>query len=439
MSGMRPLVIIGNPNTVFIRRMAAHWFARGVNVVIATANQWTSGSCNEDGVPVYCAERAIEPQSRALLDVLVPTIDSLERELHAAQPQRVANALRSWGTGAPPPSLVPPLIDGLAIAETVNKLRPAAVFGNEAFAYGLATAMCTDTRRTMFVWGGDVMQFCETSETALRLMRSTLRAMHYIVAGSEPVRSRVVNRLGVSDDRALRFSLGVDRALFARANDRTRAATLQRYGIPATRQLVLNSRRLRAHWGGPVAVEAGLRVLARCPDTHLVCLGGDGTQAEVASARARAAACGVADRFTAIDGHLDEVSVADLMAAADVFLSLTQDDEPMSVSVLQGSAAGGAPVIGDQRTYREACGEGLHASLVPHDSPAAIADAVIHLLANRQHRDAMAAANRDYIERHHDLDHHMARLLRIVLGSELAASFQREPRARELQGCNDGR
>lgn len=436
---MRPLVIIGNPNTVFIRRMAAHWFNRGVNVVIVTANVWTGGARNEDGVPVYAAERAIEPQSRALLDLLLPVVESLERELHAAQPERVADALRSWGNGAPPPSLLPPLIDGLAIADAVNRLNPAGVFGNEAFAYGLATAMCKDTRRTMFVWGGDVMQFCETSETALRLMRSTLSAMNYVVAGSEPVRSRVVNRLGVPDDRALRFSLGVDRTLFTRAGDRARAETLQRYDIPATRQLVLNSRRLRAHWGGPVAVEAGLQVLGRCPNAHLVCLGGEGTETEVASARALAATRGLAERFTAIDGHLDEARVADLMAAADVFLSLTQDDEPMSVSVLQGVAAGGAPVIGDQRTYREAGLDGLHASLVPHDSPAAIADAVVDLLGAQHRRDAIAARNRDYIEQHHDLEHHMARLLRIIIGTELASSFQLAPRIEEPQGCSDGR
>lgn len=434
-SDVRPLVIIGNPNTVFIRRMAAHWHRRGINVAIVTANQWKGRSHNEDGVPVYAAEGAIEPQSRALLDLLLPVMDSLERELHAAQPERVAAALRSWGNGAPPPSLLAPLIEGLAIAETVNRLDPAAVFGNEAFAYGVATALCRNTRRTMFVWGGDVMQFCETSETALRMMRSTLSSMHYVLAASEAVRTRVVSRLGVPDSRALLLSLGVDRSRFARASADRRAATLHAFGIPPGRQVVLNSRRLRAHWGGTVAVEAGLLMLAQCPNAHMVCLGGDATGIEVAEARARACASGLADRFTAIDGHLDEQGVADLMSAADVFLSLTQDDEPLSVSVLQGAAAGGAPVIGDQQTYREACAGGLRAALVPADSPEAIAGAVAALLRSPSRRADMAAGNHDYIARHHDIEPHMARLLSIILGTEQMAALRREPRVPAAPGC----
>src|SRR5689334_8932242 len=113
---MGPLVIIGNPNTIFIRRMAGYWHDRGIPVAIATSNNWSGGPVNEDGVRVISAESVITPQTQTMLDMLIPVMGDLERELHAATQDRVSAALNTWGHDAQPPSLLPALVDGVAIA-----------------------------------------------------------------------------------------------------------------------------------------------------------------------------------------------------------------------------------------------------------------------------------------------------------------------------------
>ncbi len=403
--------------------MAGHFHSSGVDVAIVTANNWNGDPVTEDGVRVLTAESRITPQTQAMLDMLLPVMSGLERELHDARPDRLAAALRSWGPGTEPPSLLPPLVDGVAIADLVHGLNPVGVIGNEAFAYGVATALCRDVRRTLIAWGGDVMQFCNTSDSAERLMKMVLQRIQYVVVGSDPVRRRVIEQFGVDERRTVSLALGVDRRMFARASAGIRRAAFARYGIAHDARIVLNARRLRVYWGSEVAVEALIEVGRRHPDTYLICLGGLGTEAEAAAARRRARDAGLESRFLALDGDAPEESVAELMSIADVFLSLAKEDEPLSLSVAQGAAAGGVPVIGDQQTYRDAVTRGLNAVLVRADSPTEIAQAVSALLLDPERRSVMAAANRLYIRHEHDRDAHMTRLLRIAVGADAYAAL----------------
>ncbi|MFA5907737.1 MAG: glycosyltransferase family 4 protein [Vicinamibacterales bacterium] len=416
----RPLVLIGNPKSTFVQSMARYWKERGIEVAIVTAHHWDGPSVNADGVRVVAAEHGMAREVRSVLDLVLPVLARLESELHRATADRVATALASWEGGAQPPSLLPPLADGLAIAAAVNALSPIAVLGHEAFAYGTATALCTNVRRTLFAWGGDVLQFCNTSDTAAELMKSALQRVTYVIAGSRGVQQRIINQFEVPSQRTAVISLGVNRQQFAPAPEAKAAEIAARYGIPRGAEVVMNVRRLRPFWGSEVALEGLLDLASRRPRTYLVFLGGLGTEVAMAEARRRAASAGVGSRFIGVDGDAPLDQVAELMSISDVFVSLTQQDEPLSLSVLQCAASGGVGVIGDQATYREAIDQGLGAVLVNCTSPEEAGGAVDRLLADRQARLRMRAANLRYVAQHHDEDAHMERILRIVVGSEMA-------------------
>lgn len=421
-----PLAIIGNPNTIFVRSMARHWHERGINTVIVTANHWSGPERNEDGVPVIAAERGMNPDVRAALGVVAPTFASLESELHQSRHQRVASALDSWEPGSQPPSLLPPLIDAIAIAEAVRRLAPVGVLGHEAFAYGLATALCTDVRRALFAWGADVLQFCKTSDTAAAMIRAVLNQVSYVLAGSPSIRQHVIDQFGVPASRAVEISLGVNRRRFAIGSEATVAAIARRYGIPPEAQVVMNVRRLRRHWGSEVAVDALIGLAVTRPNLHVIFLGGQGTEAAMAAARRRAEAAGIAGRFIGIDGDAPIDQVAELMSISDAFVSLTQGPEPLSLSVLQASACGSIGVVSDETTYRTALGDGLQAVLVNPASAADVATRVDRLLADRKARLRMRRLNERYIQDRHDEDAHQQRILRLVVGSAMASQLTKD-------------
>lgn len=421
-----PLVLIGNPNSIFVRAMARHWHERGIDVAIVTAHHWGGADFNDDGVRVVAAEGGLHRDVRAALDVVVPLVTSLESELHGARRERVAGALGAWEAGSEAPSLMPPIIDGIAIAAAVRQLNPVAVLGHEAFAYGIATALCTDVRRVMFAWGADVLQFCNTSDTAAAMMKSLLNQMTYVLAGSESVQRRIVDQFGVPASRAVQISLGVNRQQFKPpAADHT-AAIRRRYGIPMDAPVALNVRRFRSFWGSEVALDALLGLAVAQPDLHVIFMGGAGTEQAMAEARQRAMSAGLGRRFIGIDGDAPIDQVVDLMSISDVFLSLTQREEPLSLSVLQAAACGSIGVVSDQATYRTALGEGLQAALVDPTSVAAVTHQVQQLLADPNARSRMGKLNEKYIGERHDESAHMQRLLRLVVGGEMAERLMRE-------------
>ncbi|MGE3492227.1 MAG: glycosyltransferase family 4 protein [Vicinamibacterales bacterium] len=415
-----PLALIGNPNSIFVRSMARHWHERGVKVVIVTANHWAGSDFNEDGVRVITAERGLNPEVHAALDVVVPLVTSLESELHRTRRDRVANALGSWEAGSEPPSLLPPIIDGIAIAAAVKRLQPVGVLGHEAFAYGIATALCTDVRRVLFAWGGDVLQFCNTSETAAAMMRSVLNQVTYVLAGSESVQRRVIDQFQVPASRAVQISLGVNRQQFRVPTADQALAIRRHYGIPIAAPVALNVRRLRSFWGSEVALDALLGLAATYSNLHVLFLGGAGTESAMAEARRRAATAGVGARFIGIDGDAPTEQVADLMSVSDVFVSLTQREEPLSLSVLQASACGSIGVVSDQATYRAALCEGWQGLLADPTSAIAVARQVESLLDNANARSRMRGLNERFIRDHHDEAVHMQRILRLVVGAEMA-------------------
>ncbi|MGE0864655.1 MAG: glycosyltransferase, partial [Vicinamibacterales bacterium] len=149
-------------------------------------------------------------------------------------------------------------------------------------------------------------------------------------------------------------------------------------------------------------------------------LGGAGTESAMAEARRRAATAGVGARFIGIDGDAPTEQVADLMSVSDVFVSLTQREEPLSLSVLQASACGSIGVVSDQATYRAALCEGWQGLLADPTSAIAVARQVESLLDNANARSRMRGLNERFIRDHHDEAVHMQRILRLVVGAEMA-------------------
>jgi glycosyltransferase involved in cell wall biosynthesis len=197
---------------------------------------------------------------------------------------------------------------------------------------------------------------------------------------------------------------------FRRADARGRAETFARFGIDPSLRLFLNVRRFLPIWGCDVALEAFRRYAREDPGSHFVMLGGSGTEGMVRDARKTLRADGLEGRFTLFEGDTPFDDCIDLMAAADVFLSLMRVPDMRSFSILQAACAGGIPVLSDQAEYREMERDGFRALFVdPVDT-----DGVVAALRECAGKPALAgeirAANERYIDRYEDHEVQMARL-----------------------------
>lgn len=416
------ILVIGDPASVFIQTPVRYWRDRGVDVAILTA-RWAGPAAVNGDLPVLAAE-AVAPASVArTAAALFPLIDAINTDSLRRDPDRVAAALAAWGHTAVPPSLTAPLNDALLIAAAVEILKPDAVFGHEAFAYGLATAICGAPRRTLFAWGADVLQYAAISDLAFTMVRQALHGVRYVLTNSAGMEDALHERFGLPRSSIAHISYGVDRGQFAPASRSRAAAIRAKHGIPVNARIVMNARRFLPHWGSEAAWAAMAMVAEPNPDVHLVLLGGSGSATGLARVRREASERGLLGRMTIMDGDIPLAAVAEMMSIAEIAVSLVGSLEPVSWSVLQAAACGAALVIGDQRSYQDECARGLTALRVPAASASRAAIAIRKLLDDPASSLDSAAANDRFVKRHHDHDVHLTRLLRIVAGANAAEAL----------------
>lgn len=405
----RRALIIGNPASVFPQELAAIWRSRGLDTGIVT-RYWSGGAQLDDGTPVFAADALGSDAQRRMLAALEQRLDRWESALIRRQRRRYDRALD--GGNWYEPTVTPAIVNGIAIARLVRRLRPDFVLGQEAFSFGLATAWCWGIPRVLMPWGGDIFMYCDTTTAAFTAVKHALRGVDLITTGAVASVPYIASRFGVPRER-IHYSgcWRLDREMFKPAlpgeSDRIRA----RFGIPSAAFVVMNMRRFLPAWGSDVALDAFIRFARAEPSAFFVVLGGGGTESYTRQACLRLEGEGLAARFLVIEGQCSLSDCADLMKVAQVTVSLIRKRDMRSGSVLQAIACGGAPVISDQEEYRLMEADGFRAKFVSGTNPDEVFRSLQEYCHNAQERQAIVDANHSYLANHEDGEREVSDLL----------------------------
>jgi glycosyltransferase involved in cell wall biosynthesis len=397
-----PVAIIGNAGNLFPRHLAALWRAMGIDARLVTRRWTTPERILPDGTPLHVTSDHETAAQRAAYGWLERGAAMVERPIAVAQRRRFERAMGTETSYRP--SLSPALADAASIARFIAKMRPQFVCGQEVFSYGLATALSPKTPRVLMPWGGDVYMYANTTSLASMAVRYALNHVDLVVPGSPIAADHLHQRFGVPRERMHCGGLwALDRQLFRRATDADRCRIRRDLAIDPERLVIMNVRRFFPAWGSEIALRVYLRFAAECAGAHFVLLGGGGTDAFVRAARATIASHGLSDRFTFLDGDRPIEQVAAAMSVADIFTSFMREvDMRPFASILEASACGAAPVLGEQAEYREMERLGFTAALCPAEDESAALDALRQYASSATLREDTARRNQEYIERNED-------------------------------------
>ncbi len=306
-----------------------------------------------------------------LVEAGIPTV-SLDLEAR--------RAARNWTTAA------------RRLVTEIRRFRPDVVH-TSLFTANLAGQLAARRTRTpvlsTLTQSGDVALIRSYQPGAASWRAAALRAVATRVGRGPRIRYRALTEHTAVTNAA---ALGVPTArirVIPRGVDTSR--TYRPPAAPPPRPLVVNVGRQTAQKGHEHLVDAFERVAIRFPEAELWILGRKGERSEVLAARIAASVAG--ERIRLLGYRPDAL---DLVAAADVF-AFPSLMEGLGTAVLEAMAAGVPVVAFDIPPVREITDDGRVAVLVPVGDGDALAEAILHLLADDVERTRLVRAARDHV------------------------------------------
>lgn len=211
---------------------------------------------------------------------------------------------------------------------------------------------------------------------------AVLRSAGAITACSDDLRQRAV-RLGAPPARTMVIPYGVDVHAF-RPDPRAGAQVRAELNLPSNTSLILAIGRMVYKKGFTYLLDAMPHIRASHPRATLVLAGYGDLLDEL---KERAGRLGVAD-VVIFPGQLPRDRAARYVAAADVYVVPSVRDDAGNVdglpnTLLEGMGAARPIVATRTAGIPDVITDGVHGLLVPERDPAALADAIVRLLTDR--------------------------------------------------------
>lgn len=289
----------------------------------------------------------------------------------------------------------------LAYRPLLREFRPDVVHGFEAHYSGPAVARAGPFAKVLTPWGKDVHADAFRGPIWNRVVRMGLAGAHRI-STNDPTMPEYLNAaFGVAREKVRAFSWGVDPTIFRPGPPDEGAARRRALAIDADAPVVFSPRRFDPYWGADRIVDAIAPVVAAVPGTVFVFAAGERDADFHRRATERIAREGLASSVRLVEEKLSPAEMAATFRAADAFVSIPRTDL-LATTVLEGLACGCAPILADLPAYRihaplATPGGRPNARTVPPDGDAgSLAAATIDVLRDPE---GSAAASEFNVER----------------------------------------
>jgi L-malate glycosyltransferase len=352
------LCLIGNPDSIHVRRWAEHFAARGFDVHIVSF--YSPQQEAPAGVTVDFLRRRAEPATTSGARTALGRFPGLLRLATAARLMRVG------------------------FRGAVARLQPDLVHAHYVSDYGFLAALAGRHPLVVSAWGSDLLLDPQRSVVTGAMVRWVLSRSELITYDSRQV-AGAARRLGARSQQMLEVVMGVDDEYMRLVA----AAT-----APAQRAPVIVSLRSleRPLYNVELIVRAMPEVLRAQPEARLV-IGNDGALRP--HVEHVAAELGIS-RSVEFAGFIQRPNqLAELLGRAAVYASVPSSDGT-SVTLLEAMASGAYPVVSDLLSNGEWIDK-TGGELVPVGGVPELAAAIVRGLNEPDRRESAAKRNLDVV------------------------------------------
>jgi glycosyltransferase involved in cell wall biosynthesis len=276
-------------------------------------------------------------------------------------------------------------------------VKPDLIHAGPIQSCGLLAALTGFHPLLIMSWGFDLMQDAERSFWSRRATAYTLRRATAFTSDCAATRDKAI-AFGVPPERTIVFPWGVDLDHF-KPGDGNR-------GEPDGGFTLFCNRSWEPRYGVDLLARAFVQAARRCPDLHLLLLGGGSQGASIRQILERG---GVAGQVT-FAGQIPQAELPRFYRMANLFITPSHIDGS-SVSLMEALASGLPCLVSDIPANREWVTDGREGWLFPDGNADALAAAILQAYDRRRSLAAIGRAARRTAEEKADWKKNFLKLL----------------------------
>ena len=285
----------------------------------------------------------------------------------------------------------------LGLRRVLRELKPDLIHAGPIQTCGLLAALTGFRPLLVMSWGFDLMQDAERSGWWRWATAYTLRRATVFTSDCEATRRKAL-AYGVPEDRSVVFPWGVDLEHF---KPQDRGAGEREDGFT-----VFCNRSWEPCYGVDVLARAFVSASRRCPDLHLLLLGGGSQSASIHQILEQG---GAVEKVT-FAGQVSQSDLPRYYHMADLYVSPSHVDGS-SVSLMEALACGLPCLVSDIPANLEWVADGQNGRLFPDGDAEALAAAILNACENREGLAAVGRLARSIAEEKADWTHNFHKLL----------------------------
>jgi glycosyltransferase involved in cell wall biosynthesis len=288
------------------------------------------------------------------------------------------------------------------LRRVVREIAPDVFHAHYLVEHGFYGALAGVRPYVVTAWGSDALVEPQRDRLSKLIARWTIGRADLVTSNNAYMSQRIV-ALGAPAAKVETVTLGAERYDLERTEASVNRAPHDLAAHPKRTPVIVSTRAHEPLYNIGEIIDAHALLVRDGVDARLV-IAHSGSLTD--ALRAQTASAPGAIEFV---GTLDRAALRDLLADAEVFVSVPSSDAT-SVALLQAMAAGAFPIVSDLPTQNEWVEDGVNGFRVPLHRPDVLAQRVRGALADHDLRRRAAGANLRIVEQRGLNDVSMARM-----------------------------
>lgn len=259
-----------------------------------------------------------------------------------------------------------------SIRKILKSFRPELLNSLYVSGYGLVGALSGFRPFVVSALGSDLLVDYRSSLIHRIQINHSIRKADLVTTDAE-ILSDIAVSIGAPRERILKVYFGIDGNQF-HPPDEAQSTTEQ--GTETAR--IVSTRKLYPIYNIDILIDAAPFVLEKVDARFII--SGEGPERK--HLEDKVSGLGLTDRFTFL-GRVETTEIVSALQSATAYVSTSRSDST-SVSLLEAMACGAPPVVTDLPANREWVENGVNGLLFRDNDPAALADAVIKMIEDRE-------------------------------------------------------